>query len=125
MIVKEITYTDYDGNTRTEKFYFNLNEAEITEMQNEKEGGLHSFLDKITKSPDNVEIMRMFKKILLRAYGEKSEDGRRLIKSKEISEAFTQTEAYNVLFLELIDGGDQAMSEFIKGMLPQSFRNKA
>ena len=125
MVVKTITYTDYDGNERTEEFRFNLNEAEITEMQYEQVGGLKAFLEKITKSNDNVEIMKMFKKILLKAYGEKSPDGRRFVKSDEISTAFTQPEAYNVLFKELIDGGDVAMSEFINGILPANFNKKA
>lgn len=124
MIPKEITYTDYDGNKRTETFYFNLNESEITEMQFEQQGGLKAFLEKITKSNDNVEIMRMFKKILLKSYGEKSDDGRRLIKSDELSLAFTQTPAYNELFLELVNGGDVKMFEFITGILPASFRDE-
>lgn len=124
MVVKKITYTDYDGNERTEEFRFNLNEAEITEMQYEQAGGLKAFLERITGSNDNVEIMKMFKKILLKAYGEKSPDGRRFVKSDEISIAFTQTEAYNVLFKELIEGGDVAMSEFINGILPANFNKK-
>lgn len=124
MLTKEITYTDYDGNKRTEKLYFNLNQTELTEMQFEHAGGLREFLEKITESPDNVEIMKMFKKILLKAYGEKSPDGRRLMKSDEISKAFTETEAYNVLFMELIDGGDIAISNFINAILPDNWHVK-
>ena len=122
MITKKITYTDYDGNVRTEKLYFNLNEAELTEMQFEKAGGLRAWLEKISEEQDNVEIMRMFKKLILRAYGEKTDDGRRLVKSEEISLAFSQTEAYNQLFIELSSGGDLAMLNFIKGILPEKFR---
>lgn len=124
MIRKPITYTDYDGNERTEVFYFNLNEAEITELQYERQGGLKAWLEKITNSVDNVEIMKEFKKILLKSYGVKSDDGRRLIKSEQISQEFTQTEAYNKLFIELVTGGDVAMANFIHGILPQGWSEK-
>ena len=122
MTKEKITYTDYDGNVRTETCYFNLNEAELTEMQFEKQGGLKSWLEKISEEQDSVEIMKMFKTIILRSYGIKSDDGRRLIKSDEISLAFSQTEAYNQLFIKLISGGDVAMINFIKAILPESFR---
>lgn len=125
MVVKKITYTDYDGNERTESFYFNLNEAEITEMQYEQAGGLKAWLEKISEEKNTVEIMKEFKKIILRAYGEKSADGKRLVKGEEISKAFTQTEAWNQLFLEFINGGDKAMFEFINGILPANWAEKA
>lgn len=124
MTKEKITYTDYDGNVRTETFYFNLNEAELTEMQFEKEGGLKAWLEKISEEQNNVEIMKMFKKIILRAYGVKSDDGKRLMKSEEISLAFSQTEAYNQLFIKLISGGDVSMLNFIQAILPENFRAK-
>ena len=124
MVKKTITYTDYDGNQRTETFYFNLNEAELTELQYEHQGGLKAWLEKIANANDNVEIMKEFKRILLRAYGEKSADGRRLIKNEEVSKAFTETEAYNQLFLQFINGGDKAMVEFIKGILPANLQSQ-
>ena len=125
MLVKEITYTDYDGNKRTEKFYFNLNESELAELELTTPGGLREWLDKITKSMDKVEIMKTFKKILMASYGEKSLDGKRLVKSEELSTAFTQTEAYNVLFLELINGSDVAMANFINAIVPKGFSSDA
>lgn len=121
MIRKSITYTDYDGNERTETFYFNLNETEITELQYERQGGLKAWLEKITNSNDNVEIMKEFKKIILKAYGVKSDDGRRLIKNQQVIDEFTQTEAYNKLFMELVTGGDVAMANFIYGILPSNW----
>ena len=125
MLVKEITYTDYDGNKRTEKFYFNLNESELAELELTTPGGMREWLEKITKSVDKVEIMKTFKKILMASYGEKSPDGKRLVKSEEISTAFTQTEAYNVLFLELINGSDIAMANFINAIVPKKFASDA
>lgn len=120
MLKKTISFTDYNGVERTEDFYFNLNEAELTEMQLMKEGGLREWLEKMIKSENKVEIMKMFKMIILKAYGEKSADGRRFVKSDAISEAFTQTEAYNKLFMELVSN-ETTMSEFVKGIVPSSW----
>lgn len=120
MLKKTINFTDYNGVERTEDFYFNLNEAELTEMQLMKEGGLREWLEKMVKSENKVEIMKMFKMIILKAYGEKSADGRRFVKSDAISEAFTQTEAYNKLFMELVSN-ESTMSEFVKGIVPSSW----
>ena len=120
MLKKTISFTDYNGVERTEDFYFNLNEAELTEMQLMKEGGLREWLEKMIKSENKVEIMKMFKMIILKAYGEKSADGRRFVKSDAISEAFTQTEAYNKLFMELVSN-ESTMSEFVKGIVPSAW----
>jgi len=117
MLKKTITYTDYDGNKRTEDFYFNLSKAEITEMEYGVSGGLAAKLQKIVSAQDNAQIIRQFKEIICKSYGEKSEDGKRFIKSPELTAAFTQTEAYSELFLELAGNAEKA-TEFIKGVLP-------
>lgn len=49
MLKKTIDYTDYDGNKRTEDFYFNLTKAEVAEMELSTEGGLVKMLEKIVK----------------------------------------------------------------------------
>ena len=116
-----VTYTDYNGVERTEDFYFNLSKAEVTEMELSVDGGLAQMLENIVNSKDNKEIIRTFKQIVLKAYGEKSPDGRRFIKSKELSDAFSQTEAYSEIFMELaLD--DKAATEFINGILPTSMK---
>lgn len=120
MIKKTITYTDYNGVERTEDFYFNLTKAELIDWQYSVDGGLYEILDKITKSADAAKIIDYFKEILLRSYGEKSDDGKRFIKSPELSTAFSQTEAYNMLYMELFSDADVA-SDFIKGILPSDF----
>lgn len=118
MYKKTIKYVDYDGNEREEDFYFNLSKAEIMEMQLSIEGGLYSKIQKIIAAQDIPTLSSLFKELLLKAYGEKSPDGRRFIKSKEISEAFEQTEAYSVFFMELIVDAN-ASSEFINGIVPK------
>lgn len=97
-----ITYTDYNNVTRTEDFFFNLNEAELTALQYGVDGGLKEMLERIVKSNDNKQIMACFHELIAKSYGEKSPDGRRFIKSKELSEAFMQTEAYNELMLRFM-----------------------
>ena len=119
MLKKTVTYTDYNGVERTEDFYFNLSKAEVTEMELSVDGGLAQMLENIVNSKDNTEIVRMFKELVLKAYGEKSPDGRRFIKNKELSDAFSQTEAYSEIFMELALN-EQAAADFVNGILPKS-----
>jgi hypothetical protein len=116
MITKRITYTDYNGNVRTEDFSFNLNQAEVVNLEVEVEGGLSETLKQIIKTNNKAEILKLFQKIILLSYGEKSPDGKFFRKSKEILDSFTQTEAYPVLFTELT-GDAKAASEFVNGIL--------
>ena len=124
MLVKTIPYIDYNGNDRTEDFYFNLSETEITEMELSIEGGFTDYIQRIVKAKDAPSLIKNFKEIVLKAYGEKSQDGRRFVKSPEISEAFSQTEAFNKLFMELVMD-DGAAADFINGIIPDSLREKA
>lgn len=117
MLKKTVTYTDYDGNERTEEFFFNLNKAEVTEMELSTEGGMEKMLKKIIESRDGKRIIEVMKDIVLRAYGEKSPDGRRFIKTPEMREAFSQTEAYVNVFMELATDA-KAASDFVRGILP-------
>lgn len=117
MLKKTITYTDYNGVERKEDFYFNLAKAEIMEMEMSTVGGLAEMIEKIVSTQDTVAIIKIFKDLVLRAYGEKSADGKRFIKSKELSDAFSQTEAYSNLFMELSTDSDAAAA-FINGIVP-------
>lgn len=118
MLKKTITYNDYNGAERTEDFYFNLTEAEVVEMQYSIGGGLEERLERIVKTKDQPAILREFKKLILMAYGEKSDDGKQFMKSEEISKRFECTEAYSNLFMELATDADKA-SEFVNGIVPK------
>lgn len=111
------TFTDYDGNSRTEDFYFNLSKAELMKMEMGESGGLEKLLRKIIAEQDNVQIMKYFDEIISKAYGEKSADGRRFIKSPELTEAFKQTEAYSEIFMDLITDAGKA-ADFVNQVLP-------
>lgn len=121
MLKRTITYTDYDGNERTEEFMFNLNKSELTTMEMSHEGGLRQRLSNMIAKKDAPEIMKTFRNLLRASYGEKSADGRRFIKSDEISTAFEQTEAYNILFMELCTDAKKA-SDFVAAILPSDLR---
>lgn len=118
MIKKTITYTDYNDVERTETFYFGLNKAEIIEMEMGVSGGLSAMLQKIVDSKDAPSIIKTFKDLILKAYGEKSADGKHFVKSEELSKAFSQTEAYSSLYMELAFNTAKA-SEFVNGIMPK------
>lgn len=117
MLKKTMTYTDYNGNERTEDFYFNLTKAEITEMEMEVSGGLVEKINRIIAAQDATEIIKVFKNLILKSYGEKSPDGKRFIKSEELSTAFSQTEAYSDLYMLLATNSDEA-AKFVNGIVP-------
>ena len=117
MLTKKITYTDFDGVERTETFYFNLTRSEITELQLTYPGGYAEYIEKVTASQDRPKIIEMFKDLIMRTYGEKSEDGRRLMKSPERSKAFMETPAYDELFMQIATDPNFA-TEFVAGVVP-------
>jgi len=118
MLKKTITYKDYNDIERTEDFYFNLSKAEAMEMELSITGGLTEMIRKIVAAQDTPTIIATFKQIILKAYGEKSPDGRRFIKSEELSKAFSETEAYSILYMELATDANTA-AEFVNGIVPK------
>ena len=117
MLKKTITYTDYNGVERKEDFYFNLTKAEIMEMEMSTSGGLTEMINRIVAAQDAPAIIKIFKELVLKAYGVKSPDGKRFIKSDELATEFAQTEAYSQLFMELATDADAA-SAFVNGIVP-------
>ena len=119
-----ITYTDYNGVERTENFYFNLSKAEVLEMEMSTEGGLAERIQSIVDAKDQPAIIKIFKDLILKAYGEKSADGKRFVKSEEISIAFSQTEAYSILFMKLATDADAA-AQFVNDIVPVDMNKEA
>lgn len=117
MLKRTMTYTDYNGVSRTEDFYFNLTQAEVTELELSVDGGLVEMINRIIAAKDGKQIIALFKDIVLRSYGEKSPDGKRFIKNQEIRDAFAQTEAYSDLFMELATDAKKAAA-FVNGIVP-------
>lgn len=117
MYKKTITYEDYNGVTRTEDFYFNLTEAELTELQLGVKGGYAEMIQKMVDAKDVSSLIGILKDLIIRSYGVKSDDGRRFIKKPEITEEFTETPAYSALYMELATD-DKKASAFINGIIP-------
>lgn len=117
MLKKTITYTDYDGQERTEDFYFNISKAEYAEMDMSTPGGFTAKLKVISDRKDIPEMLKVFRELIIRSYGVKSPDGRRMMKSEELSKEFLETEAYSELFTEIFQDVD-SMAKFIVGIMP-------
>lgn len=117
MYKKVIKYTDYNGVEREEPFYFNLNKAELVKWEGSTVGGMRAMYDKIIAAQDREALISLFETIIQRAYGEKSADGKRFMKSPEILANFTSTEAYSNLFMELASN-DESASAFMEGIMP-------
>ena len=122
MLKERINYQDYNGVERSEDFYFNLTEAETMEMEMLQTGGMAEYIQRIIDAQNVPEVITIFKELILKAYGEKSLDGRRFVKSKELSEAFSQTEAYSKLFMKLSTDSNAAAA-FINGIIPNKKAN--
>lgn len=123
MFQKAITYEDYNGVKKTKNFYFNLTRSEIAKMHLMTEGGLDQMIKKMIESGSNKEIFTYFENFVLSCYGEKSADGEEFIKNDEIREKFRNHPAYDVLFMEFIEGGDKAMSDFINAVVPRDMQD--
>lgn len=117
MLKKSITYVDYNGVERTEDFYFNLNKAETLGYIIGFEGGIESFIERVVQEEDVKKLWDLWSDFILMCYGEKSSDGRRFIKSKELSEGFKQTEAYNNLVMELVSGKGADNAKFVNAVV--------
>lgn len=121
MLAKKIKYTDYNGVEREDTFHFNLTKAELMEIEMGTTGGFAEMIQKIVNAQDAPQIIKVFKDIVLKAYGEKSADGRRFVKvdenGRKLANDFAQTEAYSVLFMELATDADAA-AKFINGIMP-------
>lgn len=115
------TYKDYNGVDRNESFYFDLSPAELTLMNLTEVGGMKQKLEKMLEAQDFPNIIKMFTQIVHKAYGEKSDDGRRFIKSEELVTAFEQTPAYSKLFMDLLNT-PSFCREFTNGVLPVEYR---
>ena len=121
MYVKEIEYTDFNGVTRKEKFYFNLTKAEILDMELGKTGGLTEYIQKILEAQDTPAIMSLFKSLLLKSYGVKSDDGRRFVKNDQVRSEFEQTQAFSDLYMMLALADNEA-SKYVNAIVPDDMK---
>lgn len=123
MLKKTITYEDWNGETRTEDFYFNLTRTELVEMEVGLIPGksLTETLQTLITDNDMGTIVKTIKDIVLRAYGEKSSDGKRFVKNQDVRDSFEQNPAYDILYMELATDSEKA-ADFLNGIMPSSVR---
>ena len=128
MLRKKIKYVDFNDVEREEEFYFNISKAELMEMEFGTIGGFSEMVKRIVEAQDQPTLMKIFKDFILKAYGEKSADGKRFMKKDEfgrpLSANFEQSEAYSVLYMELITDA-KAASDFINGVVPADIAKQA
>lgn len=118
MLKKKMTYTDYNSQERTEDFYFNISKGELAALEIETPGGFSKYLQDIAMAKDGQALVQIMKQLIDMGIGQKSEDGRRFVKSEDIRLDFQQTEAYSDLFMMLATDEQEALT-FITGMLPE------
>lgn len=117
MIKLTRTYTDFNDVERTEDFFFHMTKAEVMKMEMSTGGGMAEMIQRIVAAQDIPAIMKIFEDLVLQAYGQKSPDGKRFIKTPELTEEFKQTNAYSDIFMELATDADKA-AEFVNGIMP-------
>lgn len=111
-------FEDFNGNTREEDFYFNLTKAELAELKFSVNGGLEGLLEGMIKAQDQKSLIEYAKKLVLMSYGEKSLDGREMIKNDEVRNRFMATQAYSDIFMDVATN-DEFAANFIKGIMPK------
>lgn len=119
MYVKKIKYTNYNGEERERRFYFNLSKAEVLNMELSTNGGYENYINRIVETRDQHELIRMFKELIKMSYGVKSDDGEMFIKNDKVFSEFEQSEAYSEFYMELVTNTESAI-EFINGIMPQA-----
>lgn len=123
MLKRTITYTDFDDNVVSEVHYFNISNSELIELNVQYEGGAQAFFQRIVEAQDGKAIIEQFKKLILFTYGQKSEDGKRFVKSDALREEFSQTSAFDALFMDLATNTESA-AQFVNGVIPKDLAAK-
>lgn len=118
MYTKSVKYVDFDGNERTEDVRFNFTQEELVRLNLSKEGGLEYYLNKLIQTRNVKEVAEILREVLLKAYGEKSPDGKRFDKSDEIRNNFANSAMFSDIYMELANDPDKC-AEFFKKIVPQ------
>ena len=127
MIKKTISYTDFDGNSVKEDLYFNISKAEAMKLEYTSDGRLTDFMSRVSKkasegsldAEEEEKIVKFIVDFVLQAYGKKSEDGRRFIKSEQIRSEFSQSAAFDAFLDELL-GSEEYMKTFFSSVVPNN-----
>lgn len=116
MFKMPVTYRTFEGKEVTKDFYFNLNKGEIAEMNFEFEGGFEAWLENIQTDPNVPDMMKVFKEIILKAYGKRLPNGQ-YVKTPEFTSAFAASDAYSEVFIKFIENKDDFVNKFLEGAM--------
>lgn len=123
MLKKSITFENLDGDEVTEVFYFHLSQAELVKMKLSHGGDLEAYFRKILQEQNAEAILEAFDEIILSTVGRRSPDGKRFEKDNgRIAQEFKETDAYSVLFTELLSADGRALQEFFTSVIPNKSR---
>ena len=119
MFCKHIEYKDFLGNDRKEDFYFHLTKADLIKwVTTSGDYTLDQYVKRLYEERNGKKIMETFEELIRMSYGQISLDGRQFNRSEEIVSAFMATEAYSIIFSELVTDASKA-AEFFNGILPK------
>lgn len=121
MYKKNITYTDFNGDERTDAFYFNLSDAEILDLQVSYGGDMSRIMSNMLEKHDAKGLLGIITDLILTSYGEKSNDGKRFMKNQEIRDGFVTTDAYSKLVLDLLND-EKEFEKFMTNVIPSAKR---
>ena len=122
MIKETMTYKDFNGEERTDDFYFHLSTLEWLRMD-KKYGGIREFIRKAVKDGDEYAILNMLEDMVKSSYGEKSLDGARFVKNEELVERFTQTEAYSDMLIGFFTDTQKGI-DFFNRLMPEDIKTE-
>lgn len=119
-----ITYKDMNDDEITEVFCFNMSTPELVKFEDSKKsvGGMKNLVRRFIENGDAMGFVGFVEELVKASYGVKSEDNKRFIKSPELTEEFMQSNAYEVLYLNLLQD-ETAADKFIASIMPTKVRD--
>lgn len=136
MLKEIVTYEDFNGETQTEELHFNLMKHELTDLafdlpqdvsdavtNNSKEITSEEAAAKLVEKLGGKGVFQFIKELLLKAYGVKSEDGKRFIKNDLLRDEFAQSMAFDAMLDKLMSDDNKA-SDFVNAIIPSSLADK-
>ena len=123
MLSRTFTCNGFDGSKFNVTFDFHLRESEVTKINMGTFVGLDVLMKRLFDTKNGEEIVKIMDKIIMTSVGRESLDHHAFIKNDEIRNEFTQTDAYDQLFMELTTDMDK-LSAFIRDILPAKMRDK-
>jgi hypothetical protein len=112
MLKKEVKYTDFNGKEREETLYFHLSKSEMIKLEVQIPGGFENLSERLDPQNKPDEVVDLFELFLLGSYGEKSEDGKRFVKTPEVTDRFRYSAVYDSIFMSMLYNPDEMVSFF-------------